>query len=679
VSAGIETNDAKVNIADLREPILTIDSFAAASLQSIHDFSRSSPIAAVLGGQLDRVSVDGEASFTLDLTVPLKSVPDFEFRSVIRSNNGTLSIAGFDPPITDLIGSVSIERDTIASEGLGGRFLGQDVDIQLNKSSDPQFSVVATAEGLITAEAVISDLALPMQGLVAGAAPYEARMLFPNSKAESPGPLTIEVATELQGFEINLPDPARKTFEQATPINAAVRFLPGGEVIETTGVADDRLTWQIAFSKPEQNWDLDRGVIALGDGELQPAETRGLHIVGTAPLVRLQDWLDLSRNRENKITIADRVRSIEVDIDDLFLLGQHLQDHSVRVDRSALDWLVQFEGADISGSVFVPYDFGGERAMVLEMQRLRLPGDETVTSAIPVIDPRNLPPITLTADEFAFGDRYLGNVSATVQKTADGLETTELQSTDPSFEVVGSARWVADANDPLGSHTYVTASLTSRDVEQTMSRLNYAPGISSENMGMLFDLHWSGGPRANFFDVLNGKVQVRLEDGQLEEVDPGAGRVFGLMSIVALPRRLSFDFRDVFSKGFGFDDISGTFRIENGLTYTCDLSLQGPAADIGIVGEADLTSRTYAQTAVVSANVGNTLPIVGAVVAGPQVAAGLLIFSQIFKKPLQEVGQVYYGIDGSWDSPNVESASAEAFVASGQLAGCLEQQAGEQE
>ena len=147
--------------------------------------------------------------------------------------------------------------------------------------------------------------------------------------------------------------------------------------------------------------------------------------------------------------------------------------------------------------------------------------------------------------------------------------------------------------------------------------------------------------------------------------------MFGLMSIVALPRRLSLDFRDVFSKGFGFDEISGSFIIDDGMTYTCDLSLEGPAADIGIVGVADLNNRTYEQTAIVSANVGNTLPIVGAVVAGPQVAAALLIFSQIFKDPLQEVGQVYYNIEGSWDDPIVESTNSSAFVASGELANCL--------
>ena len=112
-------------------------------------------------------------------------------------------------------------------------------------------------------------------------------------------------------------------------------------------------------------------------------------------------------------------------------------------------------------------------------------------------------------------------------------------------------------------------------------------------------------------------------------------------------------------------------RIVDGESYTCDLSLEGPAADIGIVGRASLASRDYDQAAVVSANVGDTLPIVGAVVAGPQVAAALLVFSQIFKKPLQEVGQVYYGIGGSWDEPVVDSTSAASFASHGELAGCV--------
>jgi uncharacterized protein YhdP len=96
-----------------------------------------------------------------------------------------------------------------------------------------------------------------------------------------------------------------------------------------------------------------------------------------------------------------------------------------------------------------------------------------------------------------------------------------------------------------------------------------------------------------------------------------------------------------------------------------------PVAAVGIVGETGLVAKDYHQAAVVSANVGNTLPVVGAVVAGPQVAAALLIFSQIFKKPLQEMGQVYYGIDGSWSDPAIDTSNPQKFAEISTRAGCI--------
>jgi uncharacterized protein YhdP len=92
-----------------------------------------------------------------------------------------------------------------------------------------------------------------------------------------------------------------------------------------------------------------------------------------------------------------------------------------------------------------------------------------------------------------------------------------------------------------------------------------------------------------------------------------------------------------------------------------------------MVGRVDIANKQYEQGAVISAQVGNTLPIVGAVVGGPPGAAAMLIFSQIFKKPLQEVGQVYYGISGVWDDPAIDSVSSRDFVRYGELAGCLDE------
>ncbi len=671
ISRGNETVDAHIEIADLREPVLTIDAFSTGTLETIRAFSMQSPIGKIFGGQLARIAVSGDASLTLNLKVPLKDSKSFEFTSRLRSNNGTLAIDGFPAQITDLIGEVIISRDEISSEALSARFLGAGVKIDLARSDDPRFSVVATTQGKVSAEAIIDELGVPLDGLIIGSSEYETRILFPRVEQETPSPLTIQIDTELEGMAFNMPDPVGKPAATVMKVKGDIRFLRGGERIESAGFAENGMVWQVAFARLDEALDFDRGVVSMGGDAAAPAETRGLHIRGATSTVRLDDWLNLSRSGDQKVGAAARIRSIDLVIDDLYAVGQHLQAHRVRVDRSAQDWLVQVDGEDMVGSIFVPYDFGSDRAMVLEMERMYLPGDEEAAAEPSTLDPRELPAITMIAEDFALGERYLGAVNVRIERIADGLDATSITTKDGSFEIVGTGRWVVDESDPLGSRTFASGTLSSTNVVETMKRLGFEPGIASDAMTANLDLNWSGGPRAEFLNVLDGEVQVRFGDGQLEEVEPGAGRVFGLMSVVELPRRLSLDFRDVFNKGFGFDKIAGSFRIVDGDAYTCDLSLEAPAADIGIVGRASLAERDYDQAAVVSANVGNTLPIVGAVVAGPQVAAALLVFSQIFKKPLQEAGQVYYGIGGSWDEPLIDSTTAADFASHGELAGCV--------
>jgi uncharacterized protein (TIGR02099 family) len=675
INRGREVVDAKVEIDDLRKPVLTIDSYSTGTLESLYNYTQSSPIAKVFGGHLRRVRVSGDAAFKLDLMVPITDWRNFTFTARIVSNEGSLQVEGFDPPVTGLNGVVTIDRDSVTSEALGGMFLGHPVEIEVDDAPEelPRFQVIARARGSVDAQGLTDGLGLPVAGLVDGETDYAVDLLFPRGGSEQPVPFTVRMESELVGLMVDLPEPFLKPRDEVASIAGEIAFMPGGQRIESRGEADGGVSWKVAFARDGSAWDLERGTLALGGGALVDAETRGLHIRGNVEDLRFDEWLRLSRADEKRTGTADRIRSVDVNVDSLRLLGQHLENHRVRVDRSARDWLVQFEGEQVTGSVFVPYDLGANRAVVLDMERLILPGDDEqdVVGEREQIDPRTLPPVTLKAAEFALGNRFLGAVETQFARRGGGLVADTFVARDASFEAVGSARWVAEPSDPTGYRSYLMATLTSNDVKTTMQRLDYAPGIVSNDMTMLFDVSWSGGPRADVFDSLDGDVQVRFGAGQLDEIEPGAGRLFGLMSIVALPRRLSLDFTDVFDKGFGFDKIDGTFRIVDGEAYTCNLSLEGPAANIAIIGRASLTELEYEQAAVVAANFGNTLPVVGAVVAGPQIAAALLIFSQIFKKPLQEMGQVYYAIDGPWDDPVIESTGVADFTSRAELAGCL--------
>ncbi len=674
VNAGNTVEDATIEIADLRAPVLEITADATGTMESIRDLSRESPIAAVFGGQLDRIEVDGDASFSLHLVYPIADRERYEFETRIRPSNGSIRIQGFPAPVTDLNGLVVVSRNDIRSEMLVGRFLGDVVDIGLQKAGEglPEYSAIATVTGRATAEAIDEELGVPLGAYMAGSAPFKAKHMIPARQAGQSVPFRVVVESDLQGLALDLPPPFFKAATDSVPLAFTVD-LAGSNHIESSGSYRNQVVWSLVFERTDDVWDFDRGVLSIGSSAPGPAETRGLHIHGRMDELRLDDWLALTRRSEGNAGFGERIRSIDLTIGRLDAIGQHLANQRVVVNRSAQDWVVELDGIHAVGTMSIPYDFSGDRPLNLDMRLLTLPGKEEATAdGIAASDPRRLPAIALTVDEFSFGERHFGNFSALFEKTARGIEARNLLARDDSFTIEGNAGWIIDVQDVSGQRSYINARLVSTDVRQTMQRLNYEPGIIGQDMEIALDLKWSGGPHRDYLEKLNGDVTVRFGPGQLNDVEPGPGRVFGLMSIVALPRRLSLDFSDVLEKGFGFDEITGRFLIEQGNAYTCDLSLKGPAADVGVVGRAGLASRDYSQTAVVSANVGNTLPVVGAVVAGPQIAAALLIFSQIFKKPLQEMGQIYYAIDGSWDDPLVDNANALRFAESSALARCIE-------
>jgi uncharacterized protein YhdP len=115
----------------------------------------------------------------------------------------------------------------------------------------------------------------------------------------------------------------------------------------------------------------------------------------------------------------------------------------------------------------------------------------------------------------------------------------------------------------------------------------------------------------------------------------------------------------VFNRGLVFDDITADFVIVDGNAYTDNLKLTGPVAEVGIIGRTGLRDRDYRQQAVVTAEPGKVLPTVGALLGGPQVAAALLIFTRIFKKPLGGIGRASYCVTGSWQEPTVERLTNE--------------------
>ena len=181
-------------------------------------------------------------------------------------------------------------------------------------------------------------------------------------------------------------------------------------------------------------------------------------------------------------------------------------------------------------------------------------------------------------------------------------------------------RWRVEAgrDGTLAVNHPPAGTLKGTDIQATLPPLGFRSGDSGCASAAGCQAGLARGPSADFMSKASGQITVDMKNGQVLDVEPGRrGRLLGLLSVTALPRRLALDFRDVFNEGMAFDAIKGDFRIGSGSAYTCNLGLTGPVADVGIVGRTGLGNRDYEQLAVVRPKVSNMLTVGGVVLGGP--------------------------------------------------------------
>src|SRR5699024_1159980 len=215
----------------------------------------------------------------------------------------------------------------------------------------------------------------------------------------------------------------------------------------------------------------------------------------------------------------------------------------------------------------------------------------------------------------------------------------------------------------LGSERPLTefmGRLISTDPEALLTSLGHASRFEAARAQIEIDGRWPGAPSDFSLARLSGNLEVMMRDGRIPEAQPGAGRLLGLVSLSAVPRRLMLDFRDVFGQGLKFDRIRGRFELDSGIAHTDGLRLDSPAAEISVYGRTDLATKTYDQTIVVEPGVSGTLPVIGGLAGGPAGAAAGLVLRSLLERPLEGLAEARYRVTGAWSDPVVALIDARA-------------------
>ncbi len=248
--------------------------------------------------------------------------------------------------------------------------------------------------------------------------------------------------------------------------------------------------------------------------------------------------------------------------------------------------------------------------------------------------------------------KKLGKLELAASNEGNAWKMEKLALTNPDGALVSDGVW-------RGGGTQLNFKLDVSDTGKMLERLGYADAVRRGTAKLEGKVSWAGTPTQIDHASLDGTLAAEAARGQFNKLDPGVGRLLGILRLQALPRRITLDFRDIFSDGFAFDTISGSARVVHGAMSTQDLQIQGPSAKIFMKGEVNIPAETQNLRVRVEPALGETLAV-GAMIANPAVGAAAWLAQKILKDPLGQMFAFEYAVSGSWSDPKVEKLGQQA-------------------
>ncbi len=634
-------------------------------------FVQQSPVGPAIGELFQRASAKGVLQAQVNMDLPFKHFDKHTVDIDLRMANSTLTLPDVQQAASDVNGTVHIKNNEVTAANVTGRFLQGEFRMKADPVSGGHYNLVA--DGQLNASSLSQLLNLPAWLKLSGGTSYRFTMPgYPQIDAAGIRHL-YSVTSNLAALQIDLPEPVNKPARDSR----SLRFdadMPNDSTLQLRGTLGE-LRSLVRLQHGRNGWQFDRAGLRLdGVAASLPAHS-GLRLEGRVSDVTLDDWLRLGITPESShstkvntvggVQVQDILRAANVTLERFNVYG--FQWPSLRAVLQATDagWRIDVAGEQATGQVTVPYRQNGSEPLTLKMDSLWLTHRDSVSTAQRnpqvLLDPRDLPSIRADIKDFRVGEHDFGALQVTANRTAQGLQVDSLRISGDSFKGVGQGSWLQGADGQINKFSF---NLDSSDVRSTLNQFKYGDVLAGKRGKLVADLQWPGGVDAQLLGRASGTLEVQVDEGQVLNVEPGAGRVLGLLSVTALPRRLGLDFRDLTDKGLAFDSVHADFNITHGDARTQNLILRGPTAEIGIVGRMGLGAHDYDQTAVVTGNVGGALPVAAVAAGVPVVGAALLVFSQVFKEPLKGMARAYYHIGGSWDEPKIERIEAEVGKAS---------------
>ncbi|MGB5199707.1 MAG: YhdP family protein [Sedimenticolaceae bacterium] len=586
----------------------------------------------------------GSSVLTLDFAIPLGKTGRLALNGKLDLNGASLTLPDWDFTVSDLKGQIGFDLQGLNAKGISGRTLNAPISVDVLPVGDGITRVRSVGQFAVTD--IVGQLpGLPLN-FADGAARFQFDLDLPSSEARPETPIVLAVDSDLGGIDIRLPPPLGKTAAQERSLS--IRMPLGGTT--AFGSLDYARQLSSKFSA-----DGERVAVQLGGKAAELASKPGVHIDGRLPEIDVMAWSQALQSLP--LNNADDARPITIDLrtDRLVVDTLVMTELHFNATRTEHQWQGAVEAPNMAGRFTAPSTLR-EQPIEIELERLKLSfpvgGEKFDLQPVPNAsdgpDPTNLPGLMLDIADFRINDAQMGLLQLNAQRAPEGLRITKLSLRDGQVTLDSAGHW---SRIGTGSQTALGGRISTQNLGDLVVDLGYSGEIkqAASDIGFLF--RWPGSPAQAHRQTLDGKATFDIGAGRIVELDPGATRLVGLLNLNALLRRLRLDFRDLFSKGYSFDKITGDFALKGGNATTENLRIVGPSGRIDVVGSADLVRRTVDHHMTVIPRLDATLPIATTLAGGPVAGLAVLLAQTLMDKQVDDIYRFEYRVSGPLANP----------------------------
>lgn len=680
-------------------PMLQVKGSLNGRLENALKFLLLSPLKKTLGQHLSPLKPSGLMELHLNLKMPLgNSKSGVEVQGQLGVEKGEIILEALELPMTNVTGLFRFTEKGVEAKGVTAELLEKPVQIEASPSR-----VTATTE--VDSDFLKEKFDTVLLSYLKGKTEMSVSYL-------NEGGWVIE--SSLQGMAINLPEPFGKKTEELQPIVLTI-FPPEGKesyyALDAQGLVSAKWTMETEEGKSR----LKRGSVELGGSKEAVWNANNiLSVGGEMPYLNLEEWksfLDKTSNLDTNVDkrlLSDKKTSLDkepsLDTEQNLNSDKEVsQDKETRSDTGsntakALDKETKFspklsiqvsvliaqleafglsfkntvikhlsdtpewglDGPMVKGRVVLPTSKNNQ--LQFSFQYLKLSSKQIEIenrTANDLLKSLERVPIVFNAQSLTFDDAWFGETNFRLLPKAYGYEIQDLSLKNKTSRLEGNGEWRMTEGT---ESSHITGEILSDNMSQTFAQWGFTSAMQEGKGRIQFNLQWPGSPFQVSLKKAVGSADLKLRSGYILGMNPGLGKILGLLSIEnVLTRRLQLDFSDVVNKGFAFDKLEANMEFKTGILETNDLFIDGPAAKIKISGIANLTNRELDLQMLVIPKIGNTLPIAATLATGnPGIGFGVWFVDKLTGSRISEVSQKRYHVTGTWDAPQMNELGKRA-------------------